>query len=166
MDQPPSPDFLVELLSTDADLDAVAALEARCFTNPWTRDMLAHELAASATTRVYVARLPEARVAGFCACWFVADELHVNTLVIDFPFRRQRLGRFLMQTVMREAARQGATRATLEVRESNEAARKLYEGLGFAVTARRSRYYAQPEEDALILWHDGLAKLGGALLKG
>ena len=166
MDQPPRPDLVVQLVSTDADLDAVAALEARCFTNPWTRDMLASELASSSTARVYVARLPEAPLAGFCACWFVADELHVNTMVIDFPFRRQRLGRFLMQTVMLEAAREGAARATLEVRESNEAARKLYEGLGFTVTARRPRYYAHPEEDALILWHEGLGKLDGALLKG
>jgi [ribosomal protein S18]-alanine N-acetyltransferase len=166
MDHPPRPDLVIELLSSDADLDAVAALEARCFTNPWTRDMLARELAASQTARVFVVRLRDAPVAGFCACWFVADELHVNTMVIDFPFRRQRLGSFLMRTVMLEAARQGATRATLEVRESNEAARKLYESLGFSVTARRSRYYAHPEEDALILWHEGLAKLDGARLKG
>ena len=166
MDQPPRPDLVVELWTTDADLDAVAALEARCFTNPWTRDMLASELASSATARVYVVRLHDAPVAGFCACWFVADELHVNTMVIDFPFRRQRLGWFLMRTVMLEAARQGATRATLEVRESNDAARKLYEGLGFSVTARRPRYYAHPKEDALILWHEGLARLDGARLKG
>ena len=165
-DRQPPRELVVEPLSSEADLDAVAALEERCFSNPWTREMLANELLRSETTRVFIARLPGSGVAGFCACWFVADELHVNTIVIDFPFRRQRLGWFLMLSVMLEAARQGATRATLEVRESNEAARRLYEGLGFTVTARRARYYSQPEEDALILWHEGLSKLDGALLKG
>ena len=48
----------------------------------------------------------------------------------------------------------GATRATLEVRASNVGARRLYERLGFAVAGLRRRYYTNPEEDALILWHE------------
>ena len=59
-----------------------------------------------------------------------------------------------MRHVLTEAGRRGALRATLEVRESNEPARRLYESLGFAVTAVRPRYYTQPEEDGLILWRD------------
>ena len=147
---------LFELLTGDDDLDAVAALEARCFTNPSTRDTLARELRQSDTARVFVARIAGARVAAFCACWLVADELHVNTVVVDFPFRRRGLATALLRHVLDTAAREGAGRATLEVRESNEAARRLYERLGFTVTARRRRYYSQPEEDALILWREGL----------
>ena len=96
------------------------------------------------------------------SCWIVADELHVNTLVIDMPYRQRRLGVRLMQWVIEEAARRGATRATLEVRESNEAARRLYTSLGFGIVARRSRYYSQPEEDALILWCENLTKPASA----
>jgi ribosomal-protein-alanine N-acetyltransferase len=141
----------IERLSSDRDLDDVAALEARCFTNPWTRDMLARELAQSDVAHVFLLRQPDRRLAGFCSCWIVADELHVNTLVVDLPYR-------LMAWVMEEALRRGATRATLEVRESNEAARRLYASLGFEVVARRPRYYSQPVEDALILWREHLAK--------
>jgi [ribosomal protein S18]-alanine N-acetyltransferase len=147
-----------ERLSDEHDLHEVAELEARCFTNPWSRDMLARELAQSDVAHVFLLRLPDRRLAGFCSCWIVADELHVNTLVIDMPYRQRRLGVGLMRLVMEEAARRGATRATLEVRESNEAARRLYASLGFQLVARRSRYYSQPEEDALILWHEHLAK--------
>jgi ribosomal-protein-alanine N-acetyltransferase len=150
--------MVIERLSDERGLDEVAALEAKCFTNPWTRDMLERELAQSDVACVFLLRLPDRRLAGFCSCWIVADELHVNTLVIDLPYRQRRLGVGLMQWVMDEAARRGAARATLEVRESNEAARRLYASLGFEVVARRSRYYSQPEEDALILWRENLAK--------
>ena len=64
-----------------------------------------------------------------------------------------------MHHVLVDAARSGVRRATLEVRESNVAARRLYERLGFTVTAKRPKYYAQPEEDALILWREDLTNL-------
>jgi ribosomal-protein-alanine N-acetyltransferase len=57
---------------------------------------------------------------------------------------------------MAEAASAGATKATLEVRASNQAALGLYDRLGFRVAAQRPRYYTRPEEDALILWRDSL----------
>jgi ribosomal-protein-alanine N-acetyltransferase len=155
----PRRDIVIERLTQEADLDLVATLEARCFTNPWSRDMLARHLAESQTTRIFLLRLPAVRVAAFCSCWFLVDELHVNTLVVDYPFRRQGLGGRLMHHVLVDAARSGARRATLEVRESNEAARCLYERLGFTVTAKRPNYYTQPEEDALILWREDLTNL-------
>ena len=155
----PQNDVTIERLARDADLDLVASLEARCFTNPWSRDMLERQLAESQTTRVFVLRLPDAPVAAFCSCWFLVDELHVNTLVVDFPFRRQGLGLRLMHHVLVDAARSGVRRATLEVRESNVAARRLYECLGFTVTAKRPKYYTEPEEDALILWREDLTNM-------
>ena len=149
-------DEVIEAAAGDADLDAVSALEARCFTNPWTRDMLARQLRESGVAYLFVLRRPEERVAAFCACWIIAGELHVNTLAVAPERRRQGLGRRLMAAVFREACARGATRATLEVRESNAAALGLYQSLGFAVTARRPLYYTDPVEDALILWHDRL----------
>ena len=153
------PGAVVERAETEADLDAVADLEGRCFTNPWTREMLARELATSDVAHVFVLRLPGGVVAGFCSCWIVADELHVNTIAVDAAYRRQGLGLFLMRQVMAEASRRGAERATLEVRASNDAARLLYEQLGFSVSATRPNYYSQPDEDALILWREGLRDL-------
>lgn len=151
--------FSVERLTTEADLDEVAALEARCFTNPWTRDMLARELAHSDVAHVFILRGPDHAVAGFCSCWIIVDELHVNTMAVDAPYRRMGLGTHLMIAVMQEAARRGVTRATLEVRAANVAARKLYEGLGFSIRAIRQQYYTQPDDDALIMWRDGVGEL-------
>ncbi|MEO7272838.1 MAG: ribosomal protein S18-alanine N-acetyltransferase [Vicinamibacterales bacterium] len=136
----------------DGDLDAVVALEAASFTNPWSREMLARELEQPSSARVYVLRLPDTAVAAFCSCWVIGDELHVNTIAVDPARRRQGLGLALMDAVLTEVAREGVTRATLEVRRSNVAAQQLYARLGFEVAGQRRKYYTQPEEDAFILW--------------
>jgi ribosomal-protein-alanine N-acetyltransferase len=144
----------IERLADTEDLEAVAALEAESFTNPWTREMLERELTQSNVARIYVLRLPGTRVAAFCACWVVADELHINTIAVNPALRRQGLARALLGYILANTMSEGIRRATLEVRRSNEPALRLYERLGFSVMAVRSRYYTQPEEDALILWRD------------
>jgi len=148
------PAAVVERARSEADLDAVAELEAQCFTNPWTREALAAELRRSDVAHVFVLRLPGSPVAAFCSCWIVADELHINTLAVDPRHRRAGLGSHLVREVMAFAARHGALRAMLEVRASNGPARQLYERLGFRLAAVRRGYYTDPEEDALVLWCD------------
>jgi ribosomal-protein-alanine N-acetyltransferase len=138
----------------DADIDAVVALEQESFTNPWTRETLVWELTNSDVTRVYLLRGAEDRAIAFCIAWVVFDELHINTLAVSPSHRRQGLATALLRSVLAEAAREGARRATLEVRESNTAALHLYARLGFSVSGRRPGYYANPPEDALILWRE------------
>ena len=147
-------DLLIERLAGEQDLDAVAALEAACFTNPWTRDMLAGELERNRFARVYVVRLPGTSVAAFCACWLVVDELHINTIAVAHEHRRKGLAHALMRHIIDDVAREGVRRATLEVRASNEPARQLYSRLGFRVAAMRPGYYTQPLEDAVIMWYE------------
>ncbi len=144
----------IEPMDPVADLDAVAAIEAASFTNPWSRDMLASELAHSELVRVWVVRTEDAPVVAFCAAWLVVDELHIHTLAVHPRWRRRGYARALLAHVLAEAARAGVRRATLEVRESNVPARRLYEAAGFVVKARRPGYYDRPVEDALILWRE------------
>jgi [ribosomal protein S18]-alanine N-acetyltransferase len=153
------PEVTFERLSDPDDLAAVAALEAACFSQPWTAEMRARELAHSDVARLYVLRTPTARVAAFCACWVIVDELHINTIAVDPARRRQGLARRLMEHVCADAAAAGARHATLEVRRSNEAALGLYRRLGFTVRAVRPRYYSDPEEDGLILSRDEVDEL-------
>jgi [ribosomal protein S18]-alanine N-acetyltransferase len=141
----------IERIANGPDLDAVAALEAASFTNPWTREMLARELETSLVARVYVLRTPERPVAAFCSCWILYEELHINTLAVDPAYRRRGLGSRLMRHLLALAAGEGATRALLEVRRSNVPAIRLYETLGFHVTDIRRSYYTHPDEDALVL---------------
>jgi ribosomal-protein-alanine N-acetyltransferase len=138
--------------AAEADIDAVVALEHESFSNPWPRETLVWELVNSDVTRVYLLRDTEDRAIAFCIAWIIFDELHINTLAVSPHHRRQGLATVLLQGIMKEAAEEGARRATLEVRESNAAALELYARLGFVVTARRRNYYTNPVEDALILW--------------
>ena len=146
--------FWIDPLDGEPDLEGVLAVESESFTNPWTRDMYAWELQNRSVCHIYVVRTPECAVAGFCAFWLVFDEIHVNNVAIRPQYRGAGIGTALMQHVLAEARRLGARRATLEVRASNERARRLYERLGFYVAATRRNYYTSPVEDALILWRD------------
>jgi ribosomal-protein-alanine N-acetyltransferase len=146
----------IERVSDETDLDAIVALEEESFTNPWSRETLLWELRNSDVTHIYVLRLADGRVAAFCVCWMLFDELHINTVAVAPAERRRGLATALLQHVFREAVARGVSRATLEVRASNSAAIALYQRLGFRITSTRPRYYTQPEEDALILWRDGL----------
>ncbi len=150
-------DFVIERLRAGDDLEAVVALEATSFTNPWSRELLARELAESAVSRLYVLRTAERRVAAFCLCWLIVDELHINTIAVDPAHRRRGLATELMRHTIADAVKDGARRATLEVRRSNAAAIALYERLGFRACAVRPAYYTNPDEDALILWRDDLS---------
>jgi ribosomal-protein-alanine N-acetyltransferase len=148
--------LIVERFDLERDLDAVMAIEEDSFTNPWTRQMFEWDVRNSEVTRVYVARTPQAAVAAFCSCWLVFDELHIHSLAVRRDHRRQGLASALLRDVLADAVQQGAKRATLEVRRSNEPALKLYEKLGFSVSGTRPNYYSHPEEDALILWLERL----------
>jgi ribosomal-protein-alanine N-acetyltransferase len=147
-------DYRIEPLEGDQDLDGVLEVEAESFTNPWTREMYAWELRNRSVCHILVVRTPECAVAGFCAFWLVFDEIHINNLAMRPTYRAQGIGTALLHRVLEEGRQLGARRATLEVRASNEQARRLYERLGFYVAGHRRHYYSSPVEDALILWRD------------
>ena len=146
--------YRIDRLDADSDLDGVLDVEAESFTNPWTREMYTWELQNRTVCHIFVARTRECSVAGFCAFWLVLDEIHINNVAVRPQFRGVGIGTALLHHALREGKQLGARRATLEVRASNEAARRLYERLGFYVAATRRNYYTKPVEDALILWRD------------
>jgi ribosomal-protein-alanine N-acetyltransferase len=147
-DRPP---YWIDPLTGDEDLDGVLAVEGESFTNPWTRAMYAWELQNRSVCHIYVVRTENHPVVAFCAFWLVVDEIHVNNVAVLPQHRGRGMGTALLQHILEEGRRLGAKRATLEVRASNEGARRLYERLGFSVSATRPNYYTNPVEDALLL---------------
>jgi ribosomal-protein-alanine N-acetyltransferase len=146
----------IEPLASEADIEAIIAVEHASFTNPWTRDMYLAELENRGVSFFFVARDDTRQIVGFCAFWRVLDELHINNLAVLPAARRTGVASALLRRVLAEGAKLGARRATLEVRRSNEIARRLYERFGFSVAGVRRGYYSQPTEDALVLWRESL----------
>lgn len=150
----------VELMS-EADLEPVLDIEYLSFTSPWPRDIFLGELRGSDIAQLYVARIIEGeqqgRVAGYSCTWIVADEMHITSFAVHPQFRRQHVGQQLLAGVLRRALESGCRQAVLEVRVSNHAAQRLYARFGFAPVAVRQRYYADNNEDAIIMFLDDLA---------
>src|ERR1700675_1116167 len=135
----------IEPLSSPDEIDAVLVVEETSFTNPWTREMYLAELENTGVSYVFVAREATGQIVGFCSFWRVVDELHINNLAVLPMYRRRAVASAILGRVFDEAGVLGASRATLEVRRSNDAARQLYERFGFAVAGVRRGYYRNPE---------------------
>lgn len=145
------------------DPPALAALEAACHSHPWTESQLREEVSSGPPGAVLVLRGPGrpdevwGDIRAYCVYRVTLDEMHVLDVVVAPRWRRRGLGRWLVRFAMRKAAREGARRAFLEVRQSNREALSLYEGLGFVRAGVRRSYYAEPREDAVLLVRDALA---------
>jgi [ribosomal protein S18]-alanine N-acetyltransferase len=91
-------------------------------------------------------------ILGFLVALHLAREWELENIVVAPAARGKGLGRRLLHALLVAAHKTGSQSVFLEVRESNFAARKLYETAGFAQTGRRKAYYSDPSEDA-ILYH-------------
>jgi len=147
---PVPPSVVIErLLQPSAEeRAAILGLETASFSNPWTPDTF-DVMMQSPVTQLWVARV-ETQIVAFCACYvFGKQQLDINTIAVAASRRRRGIARALLERILLET---GVRFATLDVRISNTAAIRLYEGLGFKVTHTRTKYYVNPEEDGLILW--------------
>jgi ribosomal-protein-alanine N-acetyltransferase len=150
--------YAISRVTSPSDIDEILAIEQASFTNPWTREMYLNELDNEGVSYIYAARDETGRAVGFCSFWRIFDEVHINNLAVSPESRRGGVATALLNRVLEEGARLGATRATLEVRRSNEAARRLYERFHFAEAGVRHGYYSHPVEDALVLWRHRLTE--------
>jgi ribosomal-protein-alanine N-acetyltransferase len=132
-----------------ADLDAVMVIEQGSFAYPWSARFFLQELQVSCA-RSILGEINQ-RIVGYVLFWLLPDEIDVHNLAVHREFRRRGIGRLLLQQVVIEAGRRSSKRVTLEVRQSNVAAQKLYESLGFTATGVRRGYYSDNGEDALAM---------------
>ena len=105
-------------------------------------------------SRVVLVSEEDFEVKGFLIGRVLGTEWEIENLVIAGDVRRRGLGRQLVSELLTRARDRGASRAFLEVRESNTAARGLYEACQFVATGRRRNYYHDPQEDAVLYAKD------------
>lgn len=133
--------------------EALATCHARAFAGrgrAWRADELAQLLA---DPQVIVTGSAE----GFALARIVAGEAEILTVATDPAARRRGLARAALEMLHAVAAQRGAERIFLEVGAENQAARALYQAMGYRQVGLRAGYYAHPDgqhEDALVLEHD------------
>ena len=135
---------------TIARIDEVLAIEKLSFSDPWSREMFRSELEVGGGTYARVAIRGDALV-GYLLAVMVVDEAHLGNLAVHPSERRSGVGQQLLDDLLETAREKGVARVTLEVRESNQIARKFYYRNEFIDVAMRKNYYRNPVEDAIVM---------------
>ena len=137
--------------ANSADLAAMMALEKHAVTAAhWTVEQYEVVFRASSLDRLAMLIEEESRVQGFVIARVVGEEWEIENMAIAGPARRRGLGTRLFGELLDLARAKGVRAVFLEVRESNRAARALYENWAFLESGKRKRYYKDPEEDAVL----------------
>jgi ribosomal-protein-alanine N-acetyltransferase len=137
--------------AAESDLAEIATIERTSFADPWSErsfsDLLIHPAAIFLVASDDASDIPR----GYSITIAVADEAEILNLAVAVTDRGQGIGGMLLDAAIGEVQQRGADVVFLEVRESNRAAIALYRSRGFTQRFRRSAYYKNPVEDALVL---------------
>ena len=149
-------DSLILEPGTVQHLDAIMRVEESSFSAPWTRRMFEVELTDNPFARFLTAHIenaaqPPHSFVGYVCFWIVFEELRMMNLAVAPHVRHRGIGRWLLQQALTMGREQGARRALLEVRVSNQPAVALYEHVGFSRSGARTKYYTNPIEDAVLM---------------
>jgi ribosomal-protein-alanine N-acetyltransferase len=139
------------------DLPQVVAIEAQSQPDPWPQQSFRAELENSRVSLPLVV-VRKNEIVGYVVPWFIEDEVQIATLAVKENHRRRGVGHFMLSHVLQLARQRFCCLVYLEVRESNLAARRLYEGLGFVVDGLRAQYYRRDREDAILMKKELVSK--------
>ena len=134
---------------TAADIENVIAIERASFQFPWSTRFFLDELQVDCA-RSILAEV-DGRIVGYVLFWFLPEEVDIHNIAVHSDFRRQGIGRLLLEQVVDSARRQERLRVTLDVRFSNAPAQNLYRSFGFVIRGLRKGYYSDNGEDALVM---------------
>jgi ribosomal-protein-alanine N-acetyltransferase len=140
-------------LATVTDLPAMMALEKRAATAAhWSATQYETIFGSSGVRRIalIIHEQDETCLDGFVVARVIGEEWEIENIAIAGRARRRGLATTLLGQLLHLARTEGVAAVFLEVRESNRAARALYEKCSLLESSRRHRYYQDPEEDAIL----------------
>jgi len=132
------------------DAGEILRIERLCFRTPWTYEQFESDLQNNPCAR-YLGLFDGGVLIGYAAVWLLMEEAHLMSFGIDPAYRRKGLGFLLMKRMISLSSDSGARFMELEVRTSNEAARRLYHKLGFLRVGCKKAYYEDNGEDAIVM---------------
>lgn len=147
------------------DVDAVHTLDARAYPHPWSRANFADAIASGYVCACLCAA--DGTLMGHVVVMRGVDEMHLLNITVAPEHQGRGLGAAMLRDVMAWSQAEGAEALWLEVRQSNERARRLYVRGGFEAVGQRKGYYpdGRGREDAVVMRLALPApRLGGAQL--
>jgi ribosomal-protein-alanine N-acetyltransferase len=124
---------------------------------PWFRRFLARLATMQASAQHGNSHdMQMKHILGFVGLWIMLNEAHIIAIAVERSCRRLGIGEDLLIAIIDLAAQLNADFITLEVRASNTMAQALYEKYGFHVVGRRSGYYSDNGEDAVLMSTDSI----------
>ena len=142
---------MVEIrLMKKEDVPCVARMEEEYFSEPWSEK--AFEDALDKKEYLYMVAVEEQEVVAYCGMYQVLDEGNITQVAVRSDRRGRGVARKLLQDFMQKGQEKGVSAYTLEVRVSNQGAVRVYESCGFVTECVRKDFYAEPKEDAFIMW--------------
>lgn len=132
-------------------IDDVMIVEDLSFSIPWSRAAFIEEITNNKFA-IYVSAKIDNKIIGYAGMWKVFDEGHITNVAVHPEFRGMGIGSLLVEKLVEISKDRGITSMTLEVRRSNLIAQELYIKHGFKAGGFRKAYYADNNEDAVIMW--------------
>ena len=135
--------------ATEQDAAEIARIELVSFKTPWSEEMILSEMREPLSS--FFVAVFQQKIIGYYGFLHILDELHILNVAVDPDLRQKGVGKKLIEHLVEQARALSARAVTLEVRESNLPAIRLYESFGFACAGVRPHYYTD-KENALIYW--------------
>lgn len=151
----PESDRLEIVPMQPADIPSVARIEKASFSTVWPADAFHNELGTNKVAHYFVGHLA-GQIVAYGGIWVILEDSHVTTLAVDPAYRGRHFGEFMLLHLVDQAVGRGAAWMTLEVRESNVVAQRLYRKYGFTTVTMRRGYYSDDNESALVMWAGNL----------
>ena len=135
----------------ESDLPEVLHIERHAYSHPWTENNFRDSLKSK--NDCFMLRSEEGEILGYGIMYVAVGEAHLLNLCIAESQQGKGLGKYLLQVLCDNAEKQQAEAFFLEVRESNQAAIRLYETFGFNQVGLRKNYYpsATGREHAVLM---------------
>ena len=146
--------FITEKMN-ETNVEGIAELERENFSDGWSLNSLKEEI-NNPDALYFAIRDDENNLIVAAAGMIISiDTADIMNVSVKEEYRRKGLASNLLDTLLGEGRKRGVKDFTLEVRENNHAARKLYEKKGFAFEGIRPKFYSNPTEGAAIYWLRG-----------
>lgn len=124
-------------------VEDVFLVEQSAFLHPWSKQSFLDEL-VNPLAKYFVLTINN-QVAGYAGLWHIVDEGHITNIAIKKELQGQGLSNYLLKEIIDYKNKNNLSFLTLEVRESNIIAQKLYEKYNFKKTGERKKYYENSE---------------------